>query len=67
MNAIDLSRAVWKKSSRSSGNGQCIEVADLNDAVALRDSKDPSGPSLVFGRDAWTSFVAGAKDDFLRR
>jgi hypothetical protein len=63
----DLTDANWKKSSRSSANGQCVEVADLANAVALRDSKDPNGPALVFGRDAWKSFLAGAKDDFPRR
>jgi hypothetical protein len=65
MTSVDLSRAHWKKSTRSSGNGQCVEVADLADladAVALRDSKDPTGPALLFCREGWTSFLAGAKD-----
>ncbi|MFG1890423.1 DUF397 domain-containing protein [Micromonospora sp. NPDC049051] len=61
MTSVDLSRAQWKKSTRSSGNGQCVEVANLADAVALRDSKDPTGPALLFCRDDWTSFLAGAK------
>lgn len=61
MTSVDLSRAQWKKSTRSSGNGQCVEVADLADAVALRDSKDPTGPALLFRREGWTSFLAGAK------
>ncbi|MFF5172614.1 DUF397 domain-containing protein [Micromonospora sp. NPDC000089] len=61
MTSVDLSRAKWKKSTRSSGNGQCVEVADLADAVALRDSKDPTGPALLFRREGWTSFLAGAK------
>ncbi|MEU5552854.1 DUF397 domain-containing protein [Micromonospora sp. NPDC047793] len=63
----NLNDANWKKSNRSSANGQCVEVADLDDAVALRDSKDPNGPALVFGPDAWSSFLAGAKDGFRQR
>lgn len=58
----DLSRARWKKSSRSSGNGQCVEMAELDGAVALRDSKDPTGPVLVFTSAEWAAFLAGAKD-----
>ncbi|SCE97592.1 DUF397 domain-containing protein [Micromonospora chokoriensis] len=61
MTSADLSRAQWKKSTRSSGNGQCVEVADLADAVALRDSKDPTGPALLFRREGWTSFLTSAK------
>ncbi|MFB4305546.1 DUF397 domain-containing protein [Actinomadura sp. GTD37] len=38
----------WRKSSRSSSAGdQCVEVAGVEDAVAVRDSKDPDGPVLV--------------------
>ncbi|PWR14575.1 DUF397 domain-containing protein [Micromonospora sicca] len=62
MTSVDLSGARWKKSSRSSGNGQCVEVAELVDAVALRDSKDPTGPALLVGREGWMNFLAGAKD-----
>lgn len=62
MAAMDLSRAAWHKSSRSSGNGNCVEVAILDDAVAVRDTKDRSGPVLVFTPAEWSAFVAGAKD-----
>jgi hypothetical protein len=62
MISLDLSRARWKKSSRSSGNGQCVEMADLGGLVAVRDSKDPSGPVLVFTPAEWAAFLAGAKD-----
>lgn len=45
------------------GNGgQCVEVADnLSGVVGVRDSKDPTGPALVFGPAAWRAFVTHAK------
>lgn len=60
----DLTGARWHKSSRSGGNGgDCVEVADdLPDVVAVRDSKDPNGPALIFAHDAWRAFVASLRD-----
>jgi hypothetical protein len=55
----DLSRATWKKSSYSSANGECVEVAVLDGAVAVRDSKNPDGGALVFRPEEWTSFLHG--------
>lgn len=58
---MDLSRAEWRKSSWSAGNGgDCVEVArNLPSAVAVRDSKDPEGPKLVFTPEEWRAFTAG--------
>ena len=58
---IELDGAVWRTSSRSSAAGNCVEVADFRDAVAVRDSKDRHGPVLVFDRNGWTEFVAHLK------
>jgi hypothetical protein len=48
--------------SAPGANGNCVEVAQLPDAIALRDSKNPSGPALMFTPDAWPAFIEGAKD-----
>ena len=51
----------WHKSSHSSANGQCVEVAPVAGTIAVRDSKNPAGPELVFTRPAWVAFVEGLK------
>jgi Domain of unknown function (DUF397) len=59
----DLSRAAWRKSSHSNNGGACVEVAtNLPGLVAVRDSKDPSGPSLVFSAESWQTFIRMTKD-----
>jgi hypothetical protein len=59
-----LSRAVWRKSTRSGDtSGNCVEVADnLSTVVGVRDSKDPTGPVLTFTPEVWRAFVESAKD-----
>lgn len=61
MHHADLSDAVWRKSSRSGGNGDCVETTVLTGAVAVRDSKNPAGPVLMFSTADWGSFLAGTK------
>ena len=58
MTEIDLSRAEWRKSSYSSQDGNCVEVArNLPGLVAVRDSKAPDGAKLMVPREAWRAFL----------
>lgn len=56
-----MQQIVWRKSRRSGESGQCVEVANLDNAVGVRDSKDPTGPVLVFTPAEWRAFMDGAK------
>jgi hypothetical protein len=57
-----LSRAEWRKATRSSSNGgNCVEAASLPNAVAVRDSKNPAGPVLAFTPVQWQSFAEQVK------
>lgn len=60
---MDLSSAVWRKSSRSGDSGgQCVEMAtNLPGMVAVRDSKNPDGPKLVFTPSEWKAFLGGVR------
>jgi hypothetical protein len=59
----DLSRAVWRKASRSTANGGCVEIAaNLPAVVAIRDSKRPEGGAHVVGRAAFAAFLADTRD-----
>ena len=55
----DLTGVEWFKSSKSATNGQCVEVAFVDGQVAVRDSKNPAGPALLFTAAEWTAFVGG--------
>ena len=59
---MNVETAIWRKSSYSGNNGgACIEVADVRDAVLVRDSKDREGPVLAVDADAWRRFATKVK------
>jgi hypothetical protein len=57
----DLSRAQWRKSSYSGNTGNCVEVANLDGATAVRDSKDQDGPKLLIKHRQWRFFTEFVK------
>ncbi|WP_416900806.1 DUF397 domain-containing protein [Micromonospora echinospora] len=58
MKALD---SQWRTSSRSGGNGACLEARYADDTTQIRDSRDRQGPVLVFGPAQWTRFIEGVK------
>ncbi|WP_067894383.1 DUF397 domain-containing protein [Nocardia vaccinii] len=57
---VDLSGAHWFKSTRSGGGQDCVEAAFLDSGlVGMRDSKNPTGPALIFTPSEWDAFTAG--------
>jgi hypothetical protein len=60
---MEGNRAItWRKSSYSGNSGgQCVEVGAAVHLIAVRDSKDPDGARLAFGREAWDAFAAQVK------
>ncbi len=62
MFAPDLSTARWRKSSRSTDTSNCVEVAATGPAVAVRDSKHPTGGALIVTPRAWTAFTTAIRN-----
>lgn len=60
-------RGPWRKSSRSGVNGECLEIAEFGDTIAIRDSKHPAGPILRFERAQWNAFMNSVKSGHFDR
>ena len=63
MSAVELQGVTWQKSGRSGPNGNCVECAALPDgAVAMRNSRDPEGPALIYTPAEIEAFILGVRD-----
>lgn len=62
--AGQLSVRSWQKSRRSNPSGNCVELAELADGtgIAVRNSRDPDGPALVYTRSEIEAFILGVRD-----
>jgi hypothetical protein len=60
--ANEIEGATWVKSQRSNPSGDCVELADLGDGAAMRHSRHPDGPALVYTQREITAFLQGVKD-----
>ena len=61
--ADQLVSARWRKSQASNPSGSCVQVAELGDgAIAMRNSRHPSGPALIYTRAEIAAFLAGVKN-----
>ena len=63
MSATELSGARWRKSSISNSQGTCVELAKVGEnKVAMRNSRNPDGPALIYTRAEIAALLLGAKD-----
>lgn len=62
ISAARLEGAVWRKSQRSNSQGQCVELARLDDrTVAVRNSRDPEGTALIFDVNGVREMIDGLR------
>jgi hypothetical protein len=62
MPASELGGVSWHKSDYSNPNGSCVELAKLPGRIAIRNSRDPGGPALIYTSAEIAAFVRGVKD-----
>lgn len=63
MPASDLSGAAWRKSRYSNSKGNCVELAVLGSGeIAMRNSRHPQGPALIYTPAEIDALVRGVKD-----
>ena len=63
MPAGQLAGVTWQKSARSNPSGNCVECASLPDgSVAMRNSRDPEGPALIYTPAEIEAFLGGVRD-----
>jgi hypothetical protein len=55
-----LQDARWVKARASDGKNECVELAEVGESIAMRNSRDPEGPALIFTRSELAAFVDGA-------
>ncbi|PRW61698.1 DUF397 domain-containing protein [Actinopolyspora mortivallis] len=63
MTTVELSQARWRKSTRSNGGGQCLEVGYASETVGIRDTKDHSAGHIATTRQQWAAFLDAIKTD----
>ncbi len=63
MPASELQGVTWRRSDHSNPNGSCVELAELaGGAVAVRNSRHPGGPALIYTPAEINAFILGVKD-----
>jgi hypothetical protein len=60
----ELPPVIWRKARRSNPSGNCVELAELpgRAGIAVRNSRDPDGPALIYTHDEIAAFILGARD-----